>query len=409
MPHRSQAHRAQVPIAAVALYLVMSVTDVPTGFAHGALLFACLYATLFPVLPQHSSHRSPSPSLPISLALFLTSFAASTWFSYYRPLSIDTVANLVPGLLVLYVLIRTRATVSTCTDLCALFAGAVGATYLLTGFRSGWMDAETAMHDFRISALVVPNDVMATVILLPVLLMVVLKPRTKLARTGALFMLCALLPLWGWVGSRLSVLVLLLTAAAYSVYSARVRLETAIKGIAVISILLLCAGLALLAGWVDVAQLPALDNTRLSVWAAGISRWNDNPWFGFGPGHFEVPYRLGIAELRLPDWIMVEERMVPWAHNIYLESYLERGAFGLATQVLLFTVLYRVLLEKWQSARGADKGHYLAMLLAYCAFLFAGLFELTFQRLWVANLLFLLVAAAALPSRTFTKQAQVPQ
>ncbi len=398
-----------MPTAAVALYLVMSATDVPTGFAHGALLFACLYATLFPAWRQHSDVSPPSPPLLLSLALFLTSFALSTWFSYYRPLSLDTSANLIPGLLVLYVLFRTGATVARCTDLCALFAGAVGVTYLLTGFRSGWMNAETAMDDFRIAALVVPNDVIATVILLPALLTVLVQQHNQLARYGALLLLLALLPVWWWVGSRLSVLLLLLTAAVYSLYSGRVMWATAIKGIALSLIVLCCIGLALLAGQVDVAQLPALDNTRLSVWAAGISRWDDHPWLGFGPGHFEVPYRLGIAELHLPDWIMIEERMVPWAHNIYLESYLERGVLGLATQGLLFAVLFSMLHRKWQNTSGTDRGRYLAVLLAYCAFLFAGFFELTFQRLWVSNLFFLIVAVAIGPSQAFRNKAQPPQ
>lgn len=76
---------------------------------------------------------------------------------------------------------------------------------------------------------------------------------------------------------------------------------------------------------------------RLAHWEAARSMWSERPWFGQGPGHFEIVY----AEHRLPRW----SEPLGHAHNYYLHALAETGLIGLAGYLSLVSVIGAIALR----------------------------------------------------------------
>ena len=86
--------------------------------------------------------------------------------------------------------------------------------------------------------------------------------------------------------------------------------------------------------------------------------------------------------------------MIPWAHNIYIESLIERGIVGLTSQVTLLLFIFARLWRNVKNASTALRPFHFSLLISFSGFLFAGFFELTLQRIWVANILFVYLGLA---------------
>jgi len=121
---------------------------------------------------------------------------------------------------------------------------------------------------------------------------------------------------------------------------------------------------------------------------------NQHPIVGFGPSQFYVAYEQVISSASLPDWLVLDLRGVPWAHNIYLEALTERGILGLAVFLFLVVQVHRSLYEGLRRTNGAAHSLNFAIYASFVTFLFAGVFELTLQRIWVANALFIFIGFA---------------
>ncbi len=92
----------------------------------------------------------------------------------------------------------------------------------------------------------------------------------------------------------------------------------------------------------DVAEAEVNDANfatieRLAHWEAARSMWAQRPWFGQGPGHYELAY----TDHRLPRW----SEPLGHAHNYYLHALAETGLAGLAGYLALIAAIVAVTLR----------------------------------------------------------------
>jgi O-antigen ligase len=138
------------------------------------------------------------------------------------------------------------------------------------------------------------------------------------------------------------------------------------------------------------------DEGRIGVWAVGWRMFEEAPLLGKGPHTFAEHYAEYGSEVELPSGTLLEERAMPWAHNLYLEALAERGAVGFAA--LMLTVL--AMLKRLRDTGGLTEGSrspldVVAIASSVFVFLGMGLFDLTFLKDWVLWLFCLLAALAA--------------
>lgn len=145
---------------------------------------------------------------------------------------------------------------------------------------------------------------------------------------------------------------------------------------------------ALLAGTVTVAGTCfTLDPyflergvARLGHWLVALRMWKHAVLVGQGPFLFTDFYLLWLPE-RLPFGIVPEVRIIPWAHNLYLEVLAERGLVGFA----IFAACIA-----WTFAKGTPRVR--QAMAAFCAM---AVFDLTFLKPWCALAFWVLVGSTA--------------
>lgn len=379
---------------AVALFLPLSVTGLPPVLVVVPLLLCVAHISLHDC-GGSSSRNSPGVqrhSLYLLYA-FLISCVLAALFSTDRMESLETLAVMIPGIFMAWLLQRIpQEQLRTIVLGLALMACSAVFVALVNIALSSNSDPALVFSQSRSPALVVPNDLVLAVILLPLVINYCQTSRNQWARVFCAAFLVAVCIAIYRVQSRLCLLTLalILVIQLYR-YRRRHFLEILIAASCALLVLDQVLDLNILRHLLMLSS----ENARLSIWSSGLIAADSHPIIGFGPGQFDRAYLLGKASTTFPDWIMVDSRGVPWAHNLYLESLVERGALGLVTLLLLLWVIFSALYRTAKHSSGEIRLMYSAILLAYIAFLFAGLFELTLQRSWVANLLFLFWALSA--------------
>lgn len=134
--------------------------------------------------------------------------------------------------------------------------------------------------------------------------------------------------------------------------------------------------------------LETLWKTRLSVWAVGWTMYLDHPLSGIGPYLFRELYPDYFFQLLSRDWVFPDSRHMAWAHNLFLEALVEQGPLGL---LALLGLLGNGLWQGYRVFRQGRDALASGLLLAWCGFLLAGLYESSLARVWVANLLLFLL------------------
>jgi O-antigen ligase len=124
--------------------------------------------------------------------------------------------------------------------------------------------------------------------------------------------------------------------------------------------------------------------SRIPLWVAAWSMFLDAPFLGHGPGSFSVFYESYLKGVDFVDWVVIERRHVPWAHNLYLELLAERGILGASA----FIIFVLSPIDMWQYSKNEyhDREYLIFRKTIYtCIFslFFAGLFEISILRHWV--------------------------
>ena len=159
-----------------------------------------------------------------------------------------------------------------------------------------------------------------------------------------------------------------------------------------IEILTASAIFLILVDWIQgfeiINKFENIWQSRLFIWIVGWEMFTDSFWLGQGPrtfGQLYFPYR---NNLDLPGWILVDDRWMPWAHNLYLEILIEQGIIGFFcfVMVIIFSLLalLKVLKSEIENIRILGAGIFASFL----SIIVAAFCELSFIRHWFVILLF---------------------
>jgi O-antigen ligase len=388
-------YRDEGVIASLSVYFALSVTNLPPILVLCPLIVSGLFLLIEPAVVSETTLKERDIAAFIIIALFLLSYIASVVFSYDIAGSVNAIAVLFPGLLIAYIVHQLAPChIRYISWGLSLLVMASSCVTILMFLHSSNSNPGLVFGDERTPALVVPNDMLVGVIFFPLVVATLASEKQPILKMLAIGTLAILGIATYMVDSRICLLTAIFMIMLYFFYFRRKQfLQTCL----IFLLVLYLADLILQLGIVKNFLLIREENARLGVWLAGLMHWSDHPILGFGPSHFEVAYRLGISSLMLPDWVMVDSRIVPWAHNLYIEAIVERGMLGLIAQLLLFILIFsRIHRHLEVSAKGL-KNFYFALSISFGGFMFAGLFEPTLQRIWVANALFVFLGLACAP------------
>ena len=383
------------PIVFLSIYLALSFTDLSPVIVLIPLALSGLCLLIEPTSLPSKSSTVQDPLAILAITLFLFSYVASVLFSLNKMNSLNALAVLFPGLLVAYILAQLRPGYVHNISWCLLLAVAACSCIVILMFvQSSHVDPGPVFREEGTANLVVPNDVLAGVIFSPIAASVCVYGRRPLMKVLAVLSLAILAIAVYLTESRVAILTLVFMALLYLLF--RNKMRFLLHGaITLIAFYLIDAVLNL--GIIHNFYLLREENSRLGIWLAGLMHWSDHPILGFGPSNFEIAYDLGLSDLSLPDWAVIETRRVPWAHNLYVEAVVERGLLGLIALVLLLATIFSRLRNHAQLSPNPSTDFHLSVLIAFGGFLFAGLFEPTMQRTWVANSLFIFFGLACIP------------
>lgn len=143
----------------------------------------------------------------------------------------------------------------------------------------------------------------------------------------------------------------------------------------------------LILGFPLTTKLTMIPSSRVPLWYAASSMFIENPLFGNGPQSFAAYYTEFIATISFPTWVVVDERNIPWPHNLFLEILAGSGIFCLISFLGFLAYKFQSLLDISKSEK-VDPLIPVCLLSVFVGFIFAALIEMTFLRIWVLILLF---------------------
>jgi O-antigen ligase len=88
------------------------------------------------------------------------------------------------------------------------------------------------------------------------------------------------------------------------------------------------------------------DDARFSLWRPAVRVWQDHPWWGGGPAHFNYRFRVHRPE---------EVQVSPdWAHNDYLNTLADWGVAGATLVASAWVLLGLGISKTWRCVRGSS-------------------------------------------------------
>jgi len=219
------------------------------------------------------------------------------------------------------------------------------------------------------AAFVVPNDYSLFVIAMP-LFSYSLKSFPKEHKSWLIpFLYITGLITAASLNSRLCLLLLVISLTVeYRLYTSFMKRQT-------IALLVLIGILSVILAPDFFDKVKSLPTSRIPLWDAAIQQIATHPWLGMGLDSFSDFYANHISATSYSDLITVDRRLMPWPHNIFLEI---SASFGLLVAALITAGM--VAFFAGSSTLSGRFGF--SIRTTACLFVIAGLFELTYLRIY---------------------------
>jgi len=203
-----------------------------------------------------------------------------------------------------------EAWLAACVGLAALLQLALGAWQAL---RHPEVDAAAWVAQSGAHWLLVPNDIAWIACCLPLMAQVSQRTVPLILFCFVVFCLVCL-----WLHSRTAVVVAFASVGAYCALASGHwrRLQRWWAPLALLAVAVLVAAVVL---------IPSMQ-ARLQLWRAAWELFLTHPLFGVGPHNFVLSYRQTAG---LSTTVLVDPRLTPWPHNLWLEVAAELGVVGL--------------------------------------------------------------------------------
>ena len=314
---------------------------------------------------------------------FVLSLALSVLYSGHKHVSLLLSTPFFPALLIYLLLTRFQITERACWLIyaaMALGASLFGITILVNA-RTMTLDTEQLQKLLSTGILVVPNDVLFLAVSLPFILVLAWAAKSGWLKAVAAIAGILCLATMVILNSRAALVASLIGTMVFLavVRSRRWWFAMILGGVAVL-VADGIRGFDLLSKFV---QHSLECESRLPLWGAAIRLWMDRPIWGQGAHNFQGLYRAQIDSLGLPVCALVDKRLTPWPHNLFLEVLSSQGLVGAIFLVALLGWVSLRLYSLTRAKSSPTQFQAVALLAAWTAFVVAALVELTFSRYWV--------------------------
>ena len=339
------------------------------------------------------------------IVLFLLSLLLSIYRSGHLQLSMVLSFSFIPSILIYLLLSRF---VLLKQDLWLVIGGlslgvVVLSTIILFVNYTITNNPEVLISSLPSGVLIVPNDILLISICMPMMLALIKWVESRILKTiGVVSLLICFLAILG-VNSRLAFLAAAIGISIVAVQKlSRKLIYLVIAGISSLLLLEFIKGYPLISKFTATSPLC---ETRLPLWGAALQLWIDRPWFGYGTHNYVDLYGGKLKLLHFPACSMIDQRITPWPHNLFLELLSSQGIVGTMPIFMLIVLSIQRTYKATQSGDPSSQLFAIGLLGALTAFILAAFFEASFIRHWVVIMTSTLIGlSAALESEQDHKQ-----
>jgi len=349
----------------ISLYVCLSIFNFDFDVSYIPLVALVLYE-----ITEKSSLPAKNNTFLLFLALYLSAIFFSSNFTHSVALSIV----FIPGI-ILYISVRRVGNDIRYLILIPLTLILTSGYFLVMGELHKDFIPQEIVDSFNNYLFVVPNDVVIVLIAAPFICMF------KNFRLYLIILIIYFLYLANVMQSRLCLLVLISIFSYIFVKFLNIR-----KSLLIIFPIL--AAIILIFDSEFINKLASFNDSRLPLWISAGSMFLDKPIMGFGPHTFGIYYQDFHSEFNLMDIVVLDTRISPWPHNLYLELLSEGGVILFLAFLALAISNLKKILRNVQ--KGRDFAYPDALLCSFGAFLIAGFFEASFIRMWVVFYFFII-------------------
>lgn len=334
--------------------------------------------------------------LTTSIIILVLSYALSTIASEHPSRSVDMGYILLPSIL-LYILISNglgAEHVLYVLIILAIDGTIMSSSYILLSFLQPHHLIDTSIPRGA-TIIMVPNDILFSVLLLPLWISILALKKNILLSLLAIFSAITCLAASLALRSRISLLII----AIESIFCMALFSNKTMHCFSLILLFgVLCPLYFIIAA---SGKHGLLADPRIVLWLAGLQSTLDAPILGHGPRSFLYIYDDYVRSGWIPSFVVFDQRGMPWAHNIYIETLAETGVIGFGALCYLIYRLFNslhatALLPHSKPIKLCCYGVFISLM----AFCISGFFELSLIREWVNIYLFCLSGTINLLEKT---------
>lgn len=354
-------------------------------------LIALTLIALFEAVSSLRNKTNSNMPLALPVAAFLTSMGLSILVSEDVGRSLRLSVSFLPGVLLFYLVsVHFDGTKDISRLYFAVSAAllTIASGLLLAFFRNSGAGPFAWVSDTGSPILLVKNDVTFLALMSPFSLSLLCNKPSRVEGAIAALSLILCIIVTGLFQSRVAALTLVASITCFFILI-RPKIGIVCSIITIAILFLIDGGIGFPLSGRFIQQWDG--SGRFPLWVSAWEMFLDAPMLGRGPHTFVLLYKAYLNTFSFPSWFFIETRLVPWAHNLYLEVLAGQGILGLITLgYLLFSGFYAL-----QKLRRASPGE--TRILAYGAFAclagfcLAAAIELTFLRQWVVVTMFILL------------------
>ena len=321
----------------------------------------------------------------------LIAVLTATYYSFDQLKSLHFILSLLPGILIFYLIseyvvfdhLRYIYIILIASDL--IFS----LLLICVSYVSAFNEPTDWIKETSITFLKVPNDIMYITFSLPLLGYIFSSEKfISLVSIGIYFFIITSVVIL--YRSRLSLVVIVIYMIVFLFLYVK-KPSVIIKILSVF--VLFCVGFDAISGFPMLHRLliSSWGSTRIPLWIAAWILFIKCPFVGHGPGIFLLKYKEVLEEYHLSELLGVDQRLMPWAHNLYLESLAETGIISFIFFMSLIILNYKSLISVLKGGARQIKLQAYPLMSMLVVFNFAAFFELSFWRQWVPVIFFLII------------------
>lgn len=376
-------------LPAVSIFLYLLIYQLPLHFDVGVVVL--ILGGVFLLGSDKENFMSP-PAINIPDLLIFFFIAIVAWHAINSPkkeLSLVFVASFFPAILIYIILSRSKP-VENCLKIIyyGIFSGAFFSSLVILIYKIKFWDIAPSLliKKLPLSIFVVPNDFLLVSISIPFFIVLLILEEVKVKKVFFAVSIVVCLVAILITQSRSSIAVALI--GGYAVLALH-RRSFFVGYLFLVFLVFFAIGVIGDFDFVDkIRNYSLLCETRIPLWVAAWDLWSERMFLGHGTHSYVDFYQEKIRSASLPACSLVDQRLTPWPHNLYLELLSNYGLLGAVPFFVLvvwsLVVTYKAIKNKIHSIRLLAIGNFGALV----GLFFSALVELTLVRYWVVVLLF---------------------